>query len=561
MIPGITHWDLLGIEKPSRYVGGEVNQALRKPDAALTVCLAFPDIYELGMSNIAIKILYEILNLNPLISVERVFSPWIDFESLLRKKNISLSSLESKTPIGEFDILGITLPYEMTFTNVLNLLNLGKIPLHGNLRKGFPLIIGGGPSASNPLPLSNFFDAILIGEGEEAFPQLCSLVINAKKEKAAKQDILKEIRHIEGFWVPTFPGPVRRRVFKGFATTPPPLKPPIPLIDAIHNRAPIEIFRGCIQGCRFCHAGFFYRPKRERKLEDLAIWGKELLKNTGDETLGLVSLSTSDYSDLNNLIAKLECEKVFPDQTLSIPSLRMNDKTIGLLNASPHIKKGGLTFAPEAGSQRLRDIIHKRITEDEILNVVMATKESCYRTVKLYFMIGLPFENDSDIDAIPDLIYRIEDAVRRNKLRKDLSISLSGFVPKPFTPFQWCPQIDSELLRERRARICQALKKSRAKISWRDEFLCLLEGVISRGDEKVGRLIQTVYDKGSRFDGWSDQFHPHLWKEAFQEIQLDPRLYTRERDIAETLPWHFVDFQVPNAFFEAEYRKAAKIAG
>ncbi|HQG28673.1 MAG TPA: B12-binding domain-containing radical SAM protein, partial [Candidatus Ozemobacteraceae bacterium] len=382
-IPGITHWDLLSVEKPSRYIGGEMNQAPGKPGAALRACLAFPDVYELGMSNIAIKILYEILNEIPDIACERVFSPWVDFEDLLRRKGLPLYSLETKRPLSEFDVLGITLPYEMTFTNVVNLLELGGIPVDRRDRTDGTFVIAGGPSASNPLPVADFFDAILIGDGEEALPELCELIKQSKNQHVVRPKVLAAISELEGFWVPAFPKPVKRRVFKGFGASRPPLTPVVPHIEAIHSRAPLEIFRGCIQGCRFCNAGFFYRPKRERPASALIDCGRSLLANTGNESLGLVSLSTSDYTALSELITGLDKQRMFPDQTLSVPSLRMNDKTLALLETVPELKKGGLTFAPEAGSQRLRDIISKNITEEDILKVVAATRESCYRVMKL----------------------------------------------------------------------------------------------------------------------------------------------------------------------------------
>lgn len=560
-IPGITHWDLLSVEKPSRYIGGELNQAADKPNASLRACLAFPDIYELGMSNIALKILYESLNAVPDIACERVFSPWVDFEDLLRRKGLPLFSLESKRPLSSFDLLGITLPYEMTFTNVVNLLELGGIPVDRRDRTDGTFVIAGGPSASNPLPVADFFDAILIGDGEEAILEVCEIIREAKKQHVVRPKVLAAIAELEGFWVPAFPRPVKRRVFKGFGASTPPLHPVVPHIEAIHSRAPLEIFRGCIQGCRFCNAGFFYRPKRERPATTLIDCGRALLTNTGNESLGLVSLSTSDYTALPELISGIDKQRTFPDQTLSVPSLRMNDKTLALLESVPELKKGGLTFAPEAGSQRLRDIINKNITEEDILKVVAGTRESCYRVMKLYFMMGLPFETDDDLAAIADLVEKIEATARREKVRKDINISLSGFVPKPFTPFQWAAQNDMAMLDAKRRQICNAMKKSRARISWRDSYLCQLEGVLSRGDERVGALLKAARKRGCRFDGWSEHFRPDAWREAFAETGIDPASYTRERPLGEMLPWEFIDFRTPREYFVREYREAAGLAG
>lgn len=557
----ISHWELLQIDKPARYLGGEVNQAEIKENPLLRVCLAFPDLYELGMSNLAIKIFYETLNQNPEIMAERVFSPWVDFEKLLRQKRLPLFSLETARPLHEFDALFVTLPYEMTFTNVLNLLELGEISLEWKERNSGPLVIAGGPSASNPLPVSLFMDAVVIGDGEEVILEICELLKDAKESGATRCETRKKLSTIEGVWVPEFPAPVRRRVFKGFAASTPPLKPVIANVQATHNRAALEIFRGCIKGCRFCNAGYYYRPKRERPVEDLVKYSLELLQNTGEESLGLLSLSTSDYSSLDELIKNLDQQKLYAEQNISIPSMRMTENTMALLESSPHFRKGGLTFAPEAGTQRLRDIINKNISEEDILTVVQATGSSMYRTLKLYFMMGLPFETDEDIAGIADLVGRIEKVCQSLKPRKQISISLSGFVPKPFTPFQWSPQASMEQLREKRIRIRQKLNSSRAKISWREEYLCLLEGVLSRGDEQVAKVILAAFRNGCKFDGWNEHFNRQAWEKAFRDCEVDPTWYQRQVSIDAELPWDFVDFQVPRAFLESEYRDAARIAG
>jgi radical SAM family uncharacterized protein len=491
------------------------------------------------------------------LAVERVFSPWIDLEALLRKKGIPLWSLESKTPLHRFDILGITLPYEMTFTNVLNLLDLGKIPIDRHARQdSHPIVIGGGPSAANPLPLASFFDAFLIGDGEGALNEAGALVAEAKRRQAPRGEILDALASLEGFWVPSRPGSVRRRVCKEFSRLAPPLRPIVPHIQAVHDRVPLEIFRGCMQGCRFCNAGFFYRPKRERQPDQLAAWAQDMMRATGEESLGLLSLSTSDYSCLPDLIARIDDSKVFPEQTFSIPSMRMNQATLALLDANPRLKKGGLTFAPEAGTQRLRNIIGKRITDRDILSVVEATHGSIYRTVKLYFMIGLPFETDRDIDGIIDLVRRIDQVARRMKPRKTISLSLSGFVPKPFTPFQWCEQTDLETLKKRRQRIVNGVAGTGAKVSWREEFLCQLEAVLARGDEQVGRLLSAAHQRGCRFDGWNEVFSAAGWQAAFTDSGIDPAAYTRAFPVDDPLPWDFIDFRTPKAYLQRELQAA-----
>ncbi|PKL47830.1 MAG: B12-binding domain-containing radical SAM protein [Candidatus Riflebacteria bacterium HGW-Riflebacteria-2] len=557
----ITHWELLEIEKPARYLGGEVNQATAKNNPDLRVCLVFPDLYDLGMSNLAIKIFYETLNSHPQIMAERAFSPWPDFEQLLRRKNLPLYSLETGTPLHDFDALFITLPYEMTFTNVVNLLDLGGIDPQWRKRNKGPLVIAGGPSASNPLPVAMFMDAILIGDGEEAIIEICETLIKTKRDNTDRQGIRKELAKIEGMWVPEFAAPVKRRVFKGFAESTPPVSPILPNVQTVHNRATLEIFRGCIQGCRFCNAGFYYRPKRERPAEKLVEYARQLLQNSGEESLGLLSLSTSDYSQLTELITALDQQKLYPEQNVSIPSLRMNESTLNLLDATPHIRKGGLTFAPEAGTQRLRDVIKKNITEEDIISIMRATSGSDYRTVKLYFMMGLPFETDADIEGIVHLVRHLEEIGRTCRPRKQISISLSGFVPKPFTPFQWAAQADISELRRKRLIVCRGLERGGSKVSWREEFLCLLESVLSRGDERVGELILKAWQLGCRFDGWHEHFARDKWEQAFAETGIDAGTYLRERQVAETLPWDFVDFQVPRTYLEREYAEAARTAG
>jgi radical SAM superfamily enzyme YgiQ (UPF0313 family) len=450
----------------------------------------------------------------------------------------------------------------MTFTNVLYILDLGGIPLLWKDRKDGPVIIAGGPSAANPMPVSKFMDAVFIGDGEESILEMCDVLISAKEAKSSISEKRKALSKISGMWVPEFPAKsVTRRVFKGFSQSAPPLHPVVPNVQATHNRAAIEIFRGCIRGCRFCNAGFYYRPKRERPVENIVKYSCEMLKNTGEETLGLLSLSTSDYSNFESLVKALQASKLYPEQTISIPSLRMNDNTIKLLDETPQIRKGGLTFAPEAGTQRLRDVINKNITEEDIINVMKTTGDSEYRTVKLYFMMGLPFEKDEDIEGIVALVKRLEEIGRSTKPKKQISISLSGFIPKPFTPFQWAGQNSIDELKRKRVMVCKGLEGSSTKISWREEYLCLLESVLARGDEKICDLILAAYQNGCKLDGWFEHFSREGWEKAFEQTGIKAEDYTRSHNISEKLPWDFIDFLTPRAFFEKEYRLAAEIAG
>jgi radical SAM superfamily enzyme YgiQ (UPF0313 family) len=469
---------------------------------------------------------------------------------------LPLISLAKCKGDNQFDALFISLPYEMTFTNVVNLLELSHIPLRWKERDSGPLIIAGGPSAANPLPVSSIMDAVLIGDGEEAILEICQSLLEAKNNGATQSETRQKLKKIEGIWVPQFPDKVKRRVFKDFGKSNPPEKLLIPNVQTVHNRAPLEIFRGCINGCRFCNAGFYYRPKRERNVDCLARSARKMLQNTGEESLGLLSLSTSDYSQLTELVSKLEENKVYPEQKISIPSMRMNDNTIELLKNH----KGGLTFAPEAGSQRLRDIICKNVTEKDIFDVIEATRDINYRTLKLYFMMGLPFETNDDLNAIAELVKKIEDLSKKMKPRKQISISLSGFIPKPFTPFQWCKQASMEELKNKRITVSQGLSLTRARLSWRDEYLCMLEAVLSRGDESVSELVIAAHKAGCRFDGWNELFNRAGWEKAFKELDFKPEKFIGQFSLESPLPWDFVDFQVPVAFLKSEYIKAAEIA-
>ena len=578
---------LLSVQKPGRYAGGEQGSVIKnKKDVNLRFAFCFPDTYEIGMSHLGMKILYSLLNSQKDIWCERVFAPWVDFEEVMRKNNIPLFALESKDSIKDFDIIGFTLQYEMCYTNILNMLDLAGLKLKSSERTELsPLVIAGGPCTCNSEPLSDFIDLFVMGEGEEVLLELTDLYKKAKRENISKQDFLIKASQIEGIYVPSLydinyndngtvssvaanfnaPKTVKKRIISDMDKVFYPAEFVVPYIEIVHDRVMQEIFRGCIRGCRFCQAGFLYRPVREKSVGTISSQARDLCAFTGYDEVSLTSLSTSDYKELepllNNLLDWTDKEKV----SLSLPSLRIDNFSPELLKKVQHIRKSGLTFAAEAGTQRLRDVINKNITEEEILNTCKTAFEGGHTSVKLYFMLGLPTETDQDVLGIAELAQRIVDLYYSLKEKPkgksvNVSVSISNFVPKPFTPFQFEPQITKEEMHRRQMLLKDAIKSKKISLSYHDSQTSVLEGVFARGDRRLGAVILKAYQKGCKFDSWNECFRPELWEEAFLECDVDSAFYnTRKREYDEILPWDILDIGVDKEFFikQNELSKAA----
>lgn len=567
------------VERPQRYLGNEVNSVHKshsQVDCSWVFC--YPDIYEIGMSNLAIKIFYEYINKRPDSVCERVFAPWHDFGSLLQKKDIPLFSLESRTPVSEFDFLGITLQHELTFTNVIYILDLAKIPYKSKDRNNdHPIVVGGGPAAYNPEPMADYFDIMVIGEAEEIVHEIIEKFNGLDPGLTREEKLLKFI-DIPGIYVPRFytrkemgdwivpqpseksiPSKIRKRFFNKFSQSKSPVNVPISFTETIHDRAQIEIMRGCSQGCRFCMAGFIYRPVRERSVGDILENSNEIISNTGFNEVSFSSLNSGFYSGINNLIS--ESIRQFTPIRVSpaLPSLRMDRLTEKVLNKLTKIRKPGLTFAPEAGSQRLRNIINKKISEKDILETIEKVKKFGWKHLKLYFMLGLPFENEDDIDEIIDLVEKIMDIFGR---RSKVTISFSYFIPKPFTPFQWEPlQVKDILLKYKKHLFNHLSRFKKLKLNFDFYEQSVLETVLSRGDRKIGDLILKAYLKGSKFDSWKESFNFRNWQEAGAELGLDLiNLANSRLKTDQPLPWDFLDTGIKKEFFLMELEKAGRQA-
>jgi len=579
---------LFKVEKPSRYTGGELNEIVKNPsEIDIRFAFCFPDVYEVGMSHLGSRILYHTLNARQDTYCERSFAPWPDMEVQLRKNDIPLFTLETKDSLKEFDILGFTLQYEMSFTNILNMLNLSGITIRASERgEDEPIVMAGGPCAYNPETLYDIVDFFEIGEGEEMMNDVLD-VYKKYKGKGKKKEFLREISKIQGIYVPSLydvtynedntikefkpkyddvPSTIKKRIINNFTKVDFPTDIIVPYSEIVHDRIVLELFRGCTNGCRFCQAGMLYRPVREKKKEDLLELARKLVKSTGYEEVSLSSLSTCDYSDIKELITDFMEEHEDDRVGVALPSIRVDAFSVDLLKDIQKVRKTGLTFAPEAGSQRMRDIINKGLTEDKILEAARSAFESGWKTLKLYFMVGLPYEELEDCTGIGELAEKIVDEYKAVPKKKGdykglrLTVSTSILIPKPFTPFQWAPMARLKDVNEKINAVKGAIKSKCIVYNYHEQKTAIMESVFARGDRRLCDVLIKAFEKGAKFDGWGQYFNYGIWMEAMEECNLDVDFYAyRERPYDELLPWDFIDIGVDRKYLEIENEKAKKV--
>lgn len=576
---------LLKIQKPGRYTGGELNSVIKdKKNIDVRFAFCFPDTYEIGMSHLGMKILYSQFNSREDIWCERVFAPWIDAEEIFIENNIPLFALESHDPIKEFDFVGFTLQYELSYSNILNMLKLAQIPLRTSQRNDWdtPVIVAGGPCACNPEPLADFIDIFFLGEGEEVDLEVIDLYKQTKAEGKSKFEFLQLAAQIEGVYVPSLysvdynedgtvskinpsanaPAKIRKRIIKNLDKSFYPDKFVVPYIEIVHDRAVQEIFRGCIRGCRFCQAGYIYRPVREKSFDVANKQAKALCDSCGYEEVSLSSLSTSDYTKIAELLEGMLSWSEDSKVSIALPSLRIDNFPKELLEKVQSVRKSSLTFAPEAGTQRLRDVINKNITEDEIISTCKMAFESGYTAVKLYFMLGLPTETEADLEGIGDLAQKVVDLYYSNPARKkgkpvSVSISVATFVPKPFTPFEFEPQAKLDEILAKQDHLLKSVKSKKISVSYHQNNTSFLEGVFARGDRKLCSVLESAVEKGARFDGWDECFKFDVWMDAFNECGIEPEFYSsRKREYDEIMPWEHLDYGVTKKFLINENKLA-----
>lgn len=581
---------LLKISQPARYIGGEVNMVKKDPSkVAVRFAMCFPDVYEIGMSHLGIQILYDMFNRRDDVYCERVYSPWMDLDPIMREQKIPLFAVESQDPIKKFDFLGITIQYEMCYTNILQVLELSQIPLHAEDRtEEDPIVIGGGPCTYNPEPIAPFFDLFYMGEGEVVYFDLIDRYKEIKARGGSRKEFLEQAAQIPGIYVPGFydvtykedgtieamtpnnphaPQTVSKQLVMDMSDTWYPEKPVVPYLRATQDRVVLEIMRGCIRGCRFCQAGMVYRPVRERSLEELKRLARTMLKSTGHEEISLSSLSSSDYTKLEGIVNFLIDEFDGKGVNVSLPSLRIDAFSLDVMSKVQDVKKSSLTFAPEAGSQRLRNVINKGLTEENILNGSAEAFKGGWNRVKLYFMLGLPTETVEDMQGIAELSEKVAevyyDTVPKEQRHGKVQVtaSTSFFVPKPFTPFQWAPMCTKEQFLERASivnhRMKEMLNKKSLRYNWHEADVTVLEGVLARGDRKVAAVIEEAYRKGAIYDSWSEYFNNDIWMKAFETCGVDIDFYTtRERSLDEVFPWDFIDVGVTKDFLKREWANA-----